>query len=60
MYLGRGLPGSDFPFRDIDSGDDAATLHEYTHGLSNRLITNADGTGALSTPAGGAMGEAWS
>jgi hypothetical protein len=34
--------------------------HEYTHGLSNRLVTNADGSGALSTPQAGAMGEAWS
>ena len=34
--------------------------HEYTHGLSNRLVTNADGSGALNTPQAGAMGEAWS
>ncbi len=48
-------------FRDINGGDDAATVwHEYTHGLSNRLITDADGVGALGTAQAGAMGEAWS
>ena len=47
-------------FRSINSGDDSGTVwHEYTHGLSNRLVINADGTGALSTPHAGAMGEAW-
>src|SRR4029077_20334154 len=35
-------------YRDIISADDAAPVfHEYTHGMSNRLITNPDGTGAL-------------
>jgi hypothetical protein len=50
-----------YAFRDID-GDDSASIvyHEYTHGLSNRLVVNADGTGAVSTPHAGAMGEAWS
>ena len=50
-----------FNFRNINGGDDAATVwHEYTHGLSNRLVTNADGSGATSSPHTGAMGEAWS
>jgi hypothetical protein len=54
-------PGLEELFRDNNNGDDAATVyHEYTHGLSNRLITNADGTGAVSSPEAGAMGEAWS
>ena len=49
------------PFRDVNGGDDAAVVyHEYTHGLSNRLITDADGAGALDAPQSGAMGEAWS
>jgi hypothetical protein len=49
------------PFRDVNGGDDAAVVyHENTHGLSNRLITNDDGTGAVSSPEAGAMGEAWS
>lgn len=50
-----------FTFRNINGGDDAATVwHEYTHGLSGRLVTHDDGTGALSTAHAGAMGEAWS
>ena len=48
-------------FRNISSGSDAAILyHEYTHGLSNRLVTDADGYGALNTAQAGAMGEGWS
>ena len=54
-------PNRFFNFRNINGGDDAGTVwHEYTHGLSNRLVTNADGSGALSSPHAGAMGEAWS
>ncbi len=55
----RGLrPG---PFRDVNGGDDAAIVyHEYTHGLSNRLITDATGAGALNAAQAGAMGEGWS
>ena len=34
--------------------------HEYTHGLSNRLVTDAGGRGALNSPQAGAMGEGWS
>ncbi|MGW2522316.1 M36 family metallopeptidase [Streptomyces sp. NPDC001617] len=42
-------------------GDDAATVyHEYTHGLSNRLVVDADGVSTLTGQQGGAMGEAWS
>ena len=48
-------------FRDVNAGDDAAILyHEYAHGLSNRLVTLADGSGALNSPQSGAMGEGWS
>jgi extracellular elastinolytic metalloproteinase len=54
-------PDAVFNFRNVNGGDDASTVwHEYTHGLSNRLITHADGTGAVSSPHAGAMGEAWS
>ena len=61
MYLFATNPSGTFTFRNINGGDDAGTVwHEYTHGLSNRLVTNDDGSGALSTPHGGAMGEAWS
>ena len=49
------------PFRSVNGGDAGMVVyHEYTHGLSNRLITNDDGTGALNSPQSGAMGEAWS
>ena len=48
-------------FREINGGDDAAIVfHEYTHGLSNRLIIDGSGAGALNTAQAGAMGEAWS
>jgi hypothetical protein len=45
-----------------NGGDDAAVVyHEFTHGLSNRLIADiGTGEGALSSPQAGAMGEAWS
>jgi extracellular elastinolytic metalloproteinase len=50
-----GLPQFDY------LGDDAATVwHEYTHGLSNRLVVDGDGVGALNSAHSGAMGEAWS
>jgi extracellular elastinolytic metalloproteinase len=48
-------------FRSISGGDDSGIVwHEYTHGLSGRLVTNADGVSALSSPHSGAMGEGWS
>ncbi len=48
-------------FRTMNGGDDASILyHEYTHGLSNRLVRDADGAGALNSPQAGAMGEGWS
>lgn len=60
MYLFSDATAASYPpgFRNVDGGDDAAVVyHEYTHGLSNRLITNADGTGALNSIQAGAMGE---
>jgi extracellular elastinolytic metalloproteinase len=61
MYVFQTEPDLTYTFRNINGGDDAGTVwHEYTHGLSNRLVTNNDGTGALSTAHAGAMGEAWS
>ena len=48
-------------FRTVNGGDSAAIVwHEYTHGLSNRLVVHDDGSGALSSPQAGAMGEGWS
>lgn len=59
MYLFPSIPQLGTP--SSNGGDDASVVyHEYTHGLSNRLITLADGTGAVSSPQSGAMGEAWS
>ncbi|MGN6187763.1 MAG: M36 family metallopeptidase [Conexibacter sp.] len=52
MYLwGGGAP-------DVNGSDDASVVfHEYTHGLSNRLIGNANG---LNSKQSDAMGEGWS
>jgi extracellular elastinolytic metalloproteinase len=65
MYLftsPTGPSGPDFvPIPDVNGGDDASIVyHEYTHGLSNRLITYADGWGALDAHQPGSMGEGWS
>ena len=62
MYLFHDASDATDPFRGINGDDDAHIVyHEYTHGLSNRLVTDADGFGAASTsPQAGAMGEAWS
>ncbi len=47
--------------RDVSGADDAAIVyHEYAHGLTNRLVTTADGVGALNTPQAAAMGEGFS
>jgi extracellular elastinolytic metalloproteinase len=44
------------------NGADAADVlyHEYTHGLSNRLVVDASGNGTLNSIQAGSMGEAWS
>ena len=56
LYLFAG-----FGFRTVNGGDSAAIVwHEYTHGLSNRLVIHDDGSGALSSAQAGAMGEGWS
>jgi extracellular elastinolytic metalloproteinase len=55
-FFGRRSGCGSFPA--VSSADDASVvMHEYTHGLSNRLIGN--GNGLLSWQSG-AMGEAWS
>ncbi|WP_426566319.1 M36 family metallopeptidase [Angustibacter sp. McL0619] len=64
MYLfhepGTTYPAED-PFIAVSGADEAdVVFHEYTHGLSNRLVTNASGVGALRSAQSGAMGEAWS
>ena len=44
MYLFEPLPHFGAPFRAIN-GDDSPTIvyHEYTHGLSNRLVVDDAG-----------------
>lgn len=59
MYLFPAIANAGIP--STTGGDDASVVyHEYTHGLSNRLVTFADGGGALNSAQAGAMGEAWS
>ncbi|MFD2079398.1 F5/8 type C domain-containing protein [Actinopolymorpha cephalotaxi] len=61
MYLWR-MPGdpSD-PFLAASGANDAGIVyHEYTHGLSNRLVVDADGVSTLGNVQAGSMGEAWS
>jgi extracellular elastinolytic metalloproteinase len=49
------------PHLEVNGGDDALVLwHEFTHGLTSRLITTADGEEALDLGQAGAMGEGWS
>ena len=59
MYLFHAEPG--FPLPSVNGGDDAEVVyHEYTHGLSNRLVLYPDGTSGLSNQQGNSMGEGWS
>lgn len=63
MYLWHqpGVGDKKSPYVPTSSGFDAATLyHEYTHGLSNRLVIDAGGNSTLNSLQAGAMGEAWS
>ena len=64
MYLFH-QPGTSFPDEDPflagNSGDEADIVyHEYTHGLSNRLVVDANGVSTLGNIQAGSMGEAWS
>jgi len=58
-------PGTSFPDEDPfiagNSGDEADIVyHEYTHGLSNRLVVDAGGISTLGGLQAGSMGEGWS
>lgn len=64
MFL-QHQPGTTYPdgdpFSPTNVGDEADTVyHEYTHGLSNRLVVDAAGRSTLGGVQAGAMGEAWS
>ncbi|HKE51092.1 MAG TPA: M36 family metallopeptidase, partial [Actinomycetes bacterium] len=51
----------DDPFLKANGGDPADIVyHEYTHGLSNRLVVDALGNSTLGSVQAGSMGEAWS
>ena len=44
-----------------NSGDESdVVFHEYTHGLSNRLVVDATGVSSIGNSQARAMGEAWS
>ncbi len=58
MYLFHDSGSADV---QTNGGDDASVIyHEYTHGLSNRLVTDPAGTPALRSFQARAMGEGWS
>ena len=65
MYL-QHLSGTAYsvngdPFPANNTGDEANTVyHEYTHGLSNRLVVDVNGNSTLGPVQAGSMGEAWS
>ena len=45
VRAGRGAAALDYPFSDVHGGDDASVIyHEYTHGLSNRLVIDLTAT----------------
>ena len=61
MYLWPDPSDPTDPFIASNSGDESDIIyHEYTHGLSNRLVVDADGVSTLNSQQSGAMGEAWS
>lgn len=55
MYLWNSVPG---PQRDGDF-DNGVIIHEYTHGLSNRLTGGPSRSSCLGNAEGGGMGEGW-
>ncbi len=63
MYLFHvpGATDAEDEYVPASSAFDASVLyHEYTHGLSNRLVVDASGNSTLNSIQAGAMGEAWS
>ncbi|MEV4410276.1 M36 family metallopeptidase, partial [Actinoplanes sp. NPDC049598] len=61
MYLWPDPSNANDPFLAVNSGDEADVIyHEYTHGLSNRLVVDADGVSTIASQQANSMGEAWS
>ena len=61
MYLFKELPRFGLFVPSANGGDDAEVVyHEYTHGLSNRLVIYPGGESGLDNQQAGSMGEAWS
>ena len=61
LFHAPGATMGDDPFLPTSSADDASILlHEYTHGLSNRLVVDPSGNSTLMSFQSLAMGEAWS
>jgi hypothetical protein len=61
MYLFPDPSDPTDPFIASNSGDEADVVyHEYTHGLSNRLVVDADGVSTLNSLQARSMGEGWS
>ena len=63
MYLfhAPGATDAEDPFVPTTGSLDASVqYHEYTHGLSNRLVIDANGNSTLNSIQAGSMGEAWS
>jgi extracellular elastinolytic metalloproteinase len=61
MYLFPDPSDPSDPFLATNGGDEADVVyHEYTHGLSNRLVVDALGNSTLGNIQAGSMGEAWS
>jgi extracellular elastinolytic metalloproteinase len=61
MFLFHYSQNANDPFVASNGGDEADVIyHEFTHGLSNRLVIDANGNSTLGGGQAGAMGEAWS
>ena len=63
MYLFHypGTTNAQDPFLPATGSVSADVLyHEYTHGLSNRLVVDPSGASTLNSIQAGSMGEAWS
>ncbi|MET8977940.1 M36 family metallopeptidase [Streptomyces sp. NPDC004539] len=61
IHLYLTAPQAGYPIVQGNYSDNAMVVyHEYTHGLSHRLVTDAHGVAALSPSQSWALGEAWS